>query len=91
MYTYASILGWGAFQEGQIVSGICTLEHNHINILEMREACKLISNRTYGTSLTLDTDNTTLVAYIRNLDTLTVILLTVFVKGPNYNKPQSVN
>ena len=67
-YTCTFILGWKAFIEGQIISGMWTprtQQKDQIDILEMKETCLLISNRTFSTCLNLATYNTTAVAYLK--------------------------
>jgi hypothetical protein len=72
-YTCTLILDWKAFLEGQIISGMWTprtQQKDQIDILEMKETCLLISNRTFSTGLTLATYNTTAVAYFNGLSLL---------------------
>jgi hypothetical protein len=57
LFTDASLLGWGAYLEGQTVSGMwsSTLQKDHINLLDMRAvllaqnvqtACNMSHNQT---------------------------------------------
>ncbi|CAG2194790.1 unnamed protein product [Mytilus edulis] len=64
-------LGWGAYLEGLSVSGVWTpdLLKEHINILEMKAVLLALSHfqsLLQNKSLVLATDNTTVVAYLRN-------------------------
>ncbi|CAG2204005.1 unnamed protein product [Mytilus edulis] len=71
LFTDASLMGWGAYLEGRTASGLWSgaqLEE-HINLLEMRAV--FLSLRQFqaviqGQSLLVATDNSTLVAYLRN-------------------------
>ena len=71
LFTDASNLGWGAYLEGLSVSGVWTpdLLKEHINILEMKAVLLALSHfqsLLQNKSLVLATDNTTVVAYLRN-------------------------
>ncbi|CAG2208129.1 unnamed protein product [Mytilus edulis] len=71
LFTDASNLGWGAYLEGLSVSGVWTpdLLKEHINILEMKAVLLELSHfqsLLQNKSLVLATDNTTVVAYLRN-------------------------
>ena len=67
--TDASLHGWGAFCGGETLSGVWTEEESrlHINILELEavvRALRALSSLVQGRSLTVFTDNTSVVAYI---------------------------
>lgn len=71
LFTDASLLGWGAYLEGQTVSGMwsSTLQKDHINLLEMRAVLLALSHFKLcleSLSIVLATDNTTVVAYLKN-------------------------
>ncbi|VDI04282.1 Hypothetical predicted protein [Mytilus galloprovincialis] len=71
LFTDASNLGWGAYLEGLSVSGVWTpdLLKEHINILERKAVLLALSHfqsLLQNKSLVLATDNTTVVAYLRN-------------------------
>ncbi|CAG2251745.1 unnamed protein product [Mytilus edulis] len=71
LFTDASNLGWRAYLEGLSVSGVWTpdLLKEHINILEMKAVLLALSHfqsLLQNKSLVLATDNTTVVAYLRN-------------------------
>lgn len=71
LYTDASLLGWGAYLEGKSVSGVWSLaqQQEHINILEMRAvllALQFFKTLLVSQTLVLATDNTTVVAYLKN-------------------------
>jgi hypothetical protein len=71
LFTDASLLGWGAYLEGQTVSGMwsSTLQKDHINLLEMRAVLLALSHLKLcleSLSIVLATDNTTVVAYLKN-------------------------
>jgi hypothetical protein len=71
LFTDASLLGWGAFLEGQTVSGMwsSTLQKDHINLLEMRAVLLALSHFKLcleSLSIVLATDNATVVAYLKN-------------------------
>lgn len=71
LYTDASRLGWGAYLEGQTCSGTWSLafQKEHINVLEMKAVLLALNHfqlDLLNTSLLLATDNTTVVAYLKN-------------------------
>jgi hypothetical protein len=71
LFTDVSLLGWGAYLEGQTVSGMwsSTLQKDHINLLEMRAVLLVLSHFKLcleSLSIVLATDNTTVVAYLKN-------------------------
>ena len=71
LFTDASLLGWGAYLEGQTISGMwsSTLQKDHINLLEMRAVLLALSHFMLcleSISIVLATDNTTVVAYLKN-------------------------
>ena len=71
LYTDASNLGWGAFLEGHSVSGQWSpaQQLEHINVLEMTAvllALQHFKSLLFQKPLVLATDNTTVVAYMRN-------------------------
>jgi hypothetical protein len=69
LFTDASLLGWETHLDGKTVSGMwsSTLQKDHINLLEMRAVLFfLISNFVESLSIVLATDNTTVVAYLKN-------------------------
>ena len=71
LFTDASLLGWGAYLEGQTVSGMwsSTLQKDHINLLEMRAVLLALSHFKLcleSLSIVLATNNTTVVAYLKN-------------------------
>ncbi|CAG2248579.1 unnamed protein product [Mytilus edulis] len=71
LFTDACNYGWGAYLEGLSVSGVWTLDllKEHINILEMKAVLLALSHfqsLLQNKSLVLATDNTTVVAYLRN-------------------------
>ena len=71
LYTDASSLGWGAYLEGQTVSGMWSsiLQEDHINLLEMRAVLLALTHFKLclkSQSVLLATDNTTVVAYLKN-------------------------
>jgi ribonuclease HI len=71
LFTDASLLGWGAYLEGQTVSGMwsSTLQKDHINHLEMRGVLLALSHFKLcleSLSIVLATDNTIVVAYLKN-------------------------
>ena len=71
LFTDASLLGWGAYLEGQAVSGMwsSTLQKDHINLLEMRAVLLALSHFKLcleSISIVLATDNTTVVTYLKN-------------------------
>ena len=71
LFTDAFLLGWGAYLEGQTVSGMwsSTLQKDHINLLEMRAVLLALSHFKLcleSLSIVLATDNTTVVAYLKN-------------------------
>jgi hypothetical protein len=71
IFTDASLLGWRAYLESQTVSGMwsSTLQKDHINLLEIREVLLALSHFKLcleSLSIVLATDNTTVVAYLKN-------------------------
>jgi ribonuclease HI len=71
LFTDASLQGWGAYMEGQTVSWMwsSTLQKDHINLLEMRAVLLALSHFKLcleSLSIVLATDNTTVVAYLKN-------------------------
>ena len=71
LYTDASNLGWGAYLEGSWALGLWSPLQlkEHINLLEMKSVQLALSHfRTtlHLKSLVLATDNTTVVAYLKN-------------------------
>ena len=71
LFTDASLLGWGAYLESQTVSGMwsSTLQKDHVNLLEMRAVLLALSHFKLcleSLSIVLATDNTTVVAYLKN-------------------------
>jgi hypothetical protein len=71
LYTDASNLGWGAYLEGSWALGLWSplQQKEHINLLEMKAVHLALSHfRTtlHLKSLVLATDNTTIVAYLKN-------------------------
>jgi ribonuclease HI len=71
LFTDASLLGWGAYLERQTVSGMwsSTIQKDHINLLEMRAVLLALSHFKLcleSLSIVLATDNTTVVAYLKN-------------------------
>ena len=71
LYTDASLSGWGGFLDGRIASGLWSRKESplHINILEMRAVFQSLTAflpLVQNTSLCLATDNSTVVAYLRN-------------------------
>lgn len=71
LYSDASLLGWGAYLDGQTVSGMWSsqVREEHINLLEMRAALLAISHfkeQLSASPLVLATDNSTVVAYLKN-------------------------
>jgi ribonuclease HI len=71
LYTDASNLGWGAYLEGSWALGLWfpLQQKEHINLLEMKAVHLALSHlRTtlHLKSLVLATDNTTVVAYLKN-------------------------
>ena len=98
-YTCTLILDWKAFLEGQIISGMWTprtQQKDQIDILEMKETCLLISNRTFSTGLTLATYNTTAVAYFKGLSLLFLgpllkVQIAMSHRPWNWKKPTTSN
>jgi hypothetical protein len=70
LYTDASNLAWGTYLEGSWALGLLSLlqQKEHINLLEMKAVHLALSHfRTlHLKSLVLATDNTTVVAYLKN-------------------------
>ena len=67
--TDASLSGWGAFCEFRTLAGVWTAEESelHINVLELEavgRAIRALRDHVQGRSLTVFSDNTTVVAYI---------------------------
>ena len=67
--TDASLSGWGAFCESRTLAGVWTAEEaeSHINVLELEavvRAVRALRDHAQGTSFTVFSDNTTVVAYI---------------------------
>jgi hypothetical protein len=64
-------MAWNMYLEGQTVSGMwsSTLQKDHINLLEMRAVLLALSHFKLcleSLSIVLATDNTTVVAYLKN-------------------------
>ena len=70
--TDASLFGWGAFCESRTLAGVWSAEEAelHINMLQLEavvRAVRALRNHAQGTSLTVFSNNTTVVAYINRL------------------------
>ncbi|CAG2239794.1 unnamed protein product [Mytilus edulis] len=71
LFTDASTLGWGAYLEGLTISGVWSpdLLEEHINVLEMKAVLFALNHfqmSLKNQSVILATDNTTVVAYLKN-------------------------
>lgn len=71
LYTDASLVGWGAYLNGHCASGTWSEEEMslHINVLEMKAvllSLQALTSQLQNLSFCLATDNSTVVAYLKN-------------------------